>query len=84
MAELLYLSTGVHWSLAKSSCMSDIKLTNLNELARFQTVYDIASLAQCQKGRLILKQVHGNILSLPSPYQRGSTKNEKKKLIIHL
>lgn len=57
----------------------NLKLTNLNELARFQTVYGITSLAQCQKGKRILKQVHSNILLLPNPYLRGSTRNEKKK-----
>ena len=59
--------------------MSVINLKlNLNELARFQTVYGIAFLDQCQKGRRILKQVHSNLLLLPNLYQRGSTRNEKK------
>lgn len=83
MKELLYLSTG--FQVFSQIVMSVINLKlNLNELARFQTVYGIASLAQCQKGRRILKQVHSNILLLANPYQRGSTRNEKKKLIIQL
>lgn len=77
MKELQYLSKGVQVFSQIVMSVINLKL-DLNELARFQTVYGITSLTECKKGRRILKQVQSKILLLPNPYLRGSTRNEKK------